>query len=120
MYEFKMFLKEEDITPRKILVELIRHRIVAEKYKSEVIKQVFKDYTIIIGGGVPFTGKTWLCDRLVAEGFKAAEMEPILFDLISFSDNKNHVRMDEDNKIIYVILNKQLESFMKTRRTKEE
>lgn len=68
----------------------------------------FKDYTIVITGKPGPTGKTSLCKTFNNEGFKAIELTEILYlnDLVDFKDDKNHVLVDNGQKVILIVLNK--------------
>ena len=74
----------------------------------EIIKQPsFKDYTVIITGKPGPTGKTTLCKLLVNAGINAIEISEILYThVVYLLENDNTVTIDEENKIVLVILNR--------------
>lgn len=64
-----------------------------------------KQYTYVILGKRGPTGKTWLCNELKNHGFNAIEITESIFDLVSYSDNDNHIDIDDLNKRIVIVLN---------------
>lgn len=74
----------------------------------EIIKQPsFKDYTVIITGKPGPTGKTTLYTLLVNAGINAIEISEILYgNVVYLLENDNTMAIDEENKIVLVILNR--------------
>lgn len=68
----------------------------------------FEDYTIVITGKPGPTGKTSLCKTFNSVGFKAIELTEMLDmnNLVDFKDDKNHVLVDNGQKVILIVLNK--------------
>ena len=72
-----------------------------------ITNPTFKDYTVIITGRPGPTGKTTLCNLLVNAGINAIEISEILYTHVAYLlENDNTVAIDEENKIILVILNR--------------
>ena len=74
----------------------------------EIIKdQTLKDYTVIITGKLGPTGKTTLCRLLVNAGINAIEISELLYtNVVYLLENDNMVTIDDENKIVLVILNR--------------
>lgn len=76
-------------------------------YREIIKKPSFKDYTVIITGKPGPTGKTTLCKLLVNAGINAIEISEILYgNVVYLLENDNTMAIDEENKIILVILNR--------------
>lgn len=66
-----------------------------------------KDYTIIITGRPGPTGKTTLCKLLVNAGLNAVEISELLYtNVVYLLENDNTMTIDDENKIVLVILNR--------------
>lgn len=68
-----------------------------------------KDYTYIILGDGPRTGKTWLYNALLQKGFNAFEISEDIAGLVTYQDKKNHVKIDDICKRVTIVLNKRYE-----------
>ena len=66
-----------------------------------------KDYTVIITGKPGPTGKTTLCKLLANAGMNAIEISEILYThVVYLLEDDNTVTIDEENKIVLVMLNR--------------
>ena len=63
------------------------------------------DYTIVITGRIGPTGKTWLCNELVKKGYKAMENSQLTMSKLLTDDGMNHVFVDNDAKLVTIVLN---------------
>ena len=88
---------EEDMSPSRIF-----HRITSHPIGNA------KDYTYIILGDGPCTGKSWLCNALRQNGFNAIEISEDIIGLVTYRDRKNHVKPAGLYKQIVIILNRPL------------
>lgn len=67
-----------------------------------------KDWTyIIFGRGAP-TGKSYLRNRLVENGYNAIELSEDIAGIVDYRDQKNHYLIYEDRKLVVIILNQRL------------
>lgn len=82
--------------------------VITKKQKKFSNDKYFKDYTIVITGKPGPTGKTSLCKTFNNAGFKAIELTEMLDmnNLVDFKDDKNHVLVDDGQKVILIVLNK--------------
>ena len=99
---FDFMLKEDWNRPSEIF------KIITKMPKKFSNDKYFKDYTIVITGKPGPTGKTSLCETFNNAGFKAIELTEMLDmnNLVDFKDDKNHVLVDEEQKVILIVLNK--------------
>ena len=68
-----------------------------------------KDYTYIILGDGPRTGKTWLREALQRKGFNACEISEEIRGLVTYQDKRNHCKIVEyPCKQVVIVLNKNL------------
>ena len=67
-----------------------------------------KEYTYIITGRIGPTGKTWLCNELRSNGLNAVEITELMYDIVNYNGNYNHFRLDVDNKVFVIVLNKEI------------
>lgn len=72
-----------------------------------------KNYTYIILGDRPATGKTWLTNELRAHGYKAFEISERVNDLVTYNDRymytrENYVRIDHEQSMVVIVLNRPL------------
>lgn len=72
-----------------------------------------KDYTIIILGKSGPTGKTYLTNKCITNGYHAVDItEKLLGNHVRISgDDENHYNIDEINRLITVVLNKPLDRY---------
>lgn len=96
MRDVVYFIEKNDST--NLTPEMILEAITKQMLRN-------KEYEYLILGQVGPTGKTWLCDELRDRGFVAIEITQNIFDLVSFKDEKNHVRLDEFDKLCIIVLN---------------
>lgn len=90
------FIEENDsekLTPAKILEGISKLLLNSN------------EYTYIVLGRIGPTGKTWICDQLRKLGYSAFEISEDICWLVHYIDNKNHVRIDENQKVCTIILN---------------
>lgn len=85
-------------------------------------ERVKNDYTIIILGKAGPTGKTWLTNKLNEKGWKAIEIGDLFLShsivqngvlirnpwFISYNDNNDHVIVEDDRKVVVMILNQNI------------
>lgn len=91
----------DDMYPSRILYEIVNDNL----GKS-------KDYTYIILGDGPRTGKTWLREALQRNGFNAFEISEDIISLVTYRDKRNHCRVIEyPSKQVVIVLNKNLRDF---------
>lgn len=67
-----------------------------------------KDYTYIITGKTGPTGKTWLCNRFILDGYKAVEITQGLMFACEYLHNGNEYSINADNRTVVIILNRPL------------
>lgn len=76
-------------------------------YSAIVSNQTLREYTVVITGRYGPTGKTTLCKLLVNAGINAIEISETLNNrVIYLYKNDNDVLIDDDNKIVLVVLNR--------------
>lgn len=85
----------------------------------EILKRILRDNrigretcTIIITGRSGPTGKTWLCNELVKNGYRAMEMSPLFHSLNLKDDGINHVVVDDSVDQVIVVLNEILPMYL--------
>lgn len=60
---------------------------------------------LVMGRGGP-TGKTWLVDQLTSAGYRAVDIAEGAFEfIISRRTRGNYMKVDVNNKIVYISLN---------------
>lgn len=64
--------------------------------------------TIIITGKNGPTGKTWLRYELNARGYNVVEITEAIYPLVNYSDDDNHVIVDESQHLCLIVLNHRL------------
>ena len=67
-----------------------------------------KDYTYIIAGKPGPTGKTWLCQRFILDGYKAVEITQSLMFTCNYLYDHNEYHINPDNRTVVIILNRPL------------
>lgn len=74
-------------------------------------KSYNSDYVFVILGRTGPTGKTYLTNKIISNGYRAIDMSEKLlsYHILLNADEENHYDVDEKNKIITVVLNKELE-----------
>lgn len=76
-------------------------------YTAITSDKILREYTVVITGRYGPTGKTTLCKLLVNAGINAIEISEILNNRIIYLDkNSNDILIDDDNKIVLVVLNR--------------
>ena len=76
-------------------------------YSAIVSNQTLREYTVVIAGRYGPTGKTTLCKLLVNAGINAIEISETLNNRVTYLyKNDNDVLIDDDNKIVLVVLNR--------------
>lgn len=88
---------DDDMYPSRIF-----HKIVDDPLGES------KNWTYIILGDGPRTGKTWLCTALRDKGFNVFEISEEVAGLVTYQDKKNHVEVDSQHNKIVIILNRSL------------
>lgn len=84
------------MSPSRILRWILEHKT----------DEALEDYVyIILGRGGRPTGKTWIYNGLKLHGFKAFEITEGVFDLVDYTDDKNHLIIDDINKYAIIVLN---------------
>ena len=83
-------------------------KLIVTKEKKASNEKYYSDYTIIITGKPGPTGKTTLYKRLENEGFKVLEITELILQLVDFNGNSNYVVEDVFQKVLIIILNKEL------------
>ena len=56
-------------------------------------------------GRSPRTGKTWLYNKLLENGFKAFSISEYIYPYVQYMDGKNHYIVDNLKKQVVIILN---------------
>ena len=85
---------DDDMSPSRIF-----HKIANDPLGES------KNWTYIILGNAPRTGKTWLCNALREKGFNAFEISEEIAGLVMYQDNQNHVETDSQHNKVVIILN---------------
>lgn len=88
---------DDDMLPSRIF-----HKIVNDPLNES------KNWTYIILGDGPRTGKTWLCNALRENGFNAFEISEEVSGLVTYRDKENHVETDGMHDKVVIILNRRL------------
>lgn len=88
---------DDDMPPRRIF-----HKIVNDPLGES------KNWTYIILGDGPRTGKTWLCNALREKGFNAFEISEEIAGIVTYQDKKNYVETDSLRNKVVIILNHSL------------
>lgn len=88
---------DEDMSPSRILYTILNDPLGESK-----------NYTYIILGDGPCTGKTWLCNALRDKGFNAFEISEEITGLVQYWDKKNHVITTWLHNQVVIILNHSL------------
>ena len=65
-------------------------------------------YLFIITGKVGPTGKSWLKKELITQDYNAVEISGSLYSLVEYTDDKNHFIVDEYEKTVLIVLNRNL------------
>lgn len=84
----------ENMTPSRALEAILSHK-----------EEGSDEYTYIIMGRSPRTGKTWLYTKLLENGFKAYSISEHICFHVEYTDNKNHYIVDSLKKQVVIILN---------------
>lgn len=87
--------KRRYLSPEIILDEILR-------------TQNIDDYICIILGRTGPTGKSWICEKLKNNGFRAVEISENIYKKVDYTDSNNHCVMDGFHKTITIILNRSL------------
>lgn len=87
----------QNMTPKQVLESIISHK-----------EEGSDEYTYIIMGKSPRTGKSWLYRELLVNGFKAYGISHLVSQYIMYNDNANHYIVDPPAKQVIIILNKPL------------
>lgn len=68
------------------------------------------DYTFIILGKSGPTGKTYLTNLIIKNGYKAIDISESLYGIVNYipNDNKNHYHIDYLRQVFVVVLNNPL------------
>jgi hypothetical protein len=66
------------------------------------------EFTYIIIGRSGPTGKTWLCSKLNACGYKAIEISEDIYHFVDYIDDKNHFHVNNAKKYVVIGMNKLL------------
>ena len=85
---------DDDMSPSRIL-----HKILNDPFGEA------KDYTYIILGDGPCTGKSWLCKALREHGFNAFEISEDVGGLVTYRDKKNHIKTVNPYQQVVIVLN---------------
>lgn len=73
-----------------------------------LIEPHYKDYTRVILGKNGPTGKTWLWNQMKSKGFNVIEISEPLLRLVNYTDDRNHVLVNDFHKVILIALNHSL------------
>lgn len=84
----------ENMTPSRALEAILSHK-----------EEGSDEYTYIIMGKSPRTGKTWLYTQLLVNGFKAYSISEHIYPHVQYTDDKNHYIVDSLKKQVVIILN---------------
>lgn len=82
------------MTPSRILRHIIGRKI-----------DNAEEYVYVILGRTGATGKTWVCNGLKLNGFRAFEITEGIYNLVDYTDDKNHLIVDDINKTAMIVLN---------------
>lgn len=99
--EYKILLKYGALTPSRIL------RYFADDGFFRISHDK-RPWTFIVFGRRGPTGKTWLCNGLKLCGFNAFEITESTYPLVNFTDDRNHVIENEENRTVVIVLNESL------------
>lgn len=93
------FNEPKIMTPSRALEAILSHK-----------EEGSDEYTYIIMGKSPRTGKTWLYNKLLENGFKTFSISHHIYPYVQYMDDGNHYIVDNMSKQVVIILNAPLKA----------